>query len=241
MKLRMILFVLSIMLISPHIITAGLLEDFLNIVQQPAKSSRDEGTVISGLKEALSVGTDSAVKLVGKENGYFGSEAIKIPLPENIEMICKVLRKAGMGKDVDAFILSMNRAAEKAAPQAKAIFIGAIKEMSFQDAAKILNGGNTAATDYFKIKTSSHLAEVFKPEISSSMNHVGVTQKYKVLTQRYLSLIPFAKKDAYDLDQYVTNKSLDGLFYMVGEEEKKIRTNPAARTTEILKKVFGEK
>jgi hypothetical protein len=134
----------------------------------------------------------------------------------------------------------MNRAAEKAAPKAKPVFVKAIKDMTLQDAGKILNGGDTAATDYFRTKTSSYLFDAFKPEISSSMKEVGVAQQYKAVTERYLSLIPFGSLDSFDLDQYVTNKALAGLFVMLGQEEKKIRTNPTARTTEILKKVFGK-
>jgi len=134
----------------------------------------------------------------------------------------------------------MNRAAEKAAPRAADIFAGAIREMSITDAQKILGGGNTAATEYFKSKTSTQLFDAFKPDISKSMSEVGVTRAYKAMTDRYTSMVPFAKVESLDLDRYVTNKSLDGLFYMVGQEETKIRTNPAARTTELLRKVFAK-
>jgi len=161
-------------------------------------------------------------------------------LPDTLQVIGEVLRNAGLGKEVDDFTLSMNRAAEKAAPKAKTVFVNAIKDMTFQDANKILTGGETAATDYFRTKTAPSLAKAFKPEISSSMNEVGVTRQYKALTKRYLSLIPFATMETFDLDQYVTNKALEGLFLMVGQEEKKIRTDPAMRTTEILKTVFGK-
>lgn len=240
MKLRMVLAVLCFILISSQVLLAGVFDDLLKKIQEPSTRSLDEGTVVSGLKEALSVGTASAVKLASKENGYFGNEAIKILLPDKVQAVGEVLRKAGFGQEVDAFILSMNRAAEKAAPKARPVFIEAIKEMNIQDANRILNGGDTAATDYFRTKTSQHLAEAFKPEISSSMNKVGVARQYKALTERYFSLIPLAGMDSFDLDQYVTNKALEGLFHMLGQEEKKIRTNPAARTTEILKKVFGK-
>ena len=201
-------------------------------------SAQDSGTVASGLKEALSVGTKNAVGLLSKKDGYFGNEAVKILLPENIRRIADALRMAGYQKEVDAFVLSMNRAAEKAAPKAADIFAGAIRSMSIDDAQKILNGGNTAATEYFKSKTSSQLFNAFKPDISQSMNEVGVTKAYKAMTDRYTAMMPFAKMESLDLDTYVTNKSLDGLFHMVGQEEAKIRTNPAARTTELLKKVF---
>jgi hypothetical protein len=141
---------------------------------------------------------------------------------------------------VDDFILSMNRAAEQAAPKAKPIFEEAVKKMSFEDAQKILKGGNTAATDYFKAQTSPQLTDAFKPVIADSMNQVGVTRSYKALTDRYNSLVPFGKMDAFDLDSYVTGKSLGGLFLKVGQEEAKIRANPAARTTDLLKKVFAK-
>jgi len=205
-----------------------------------AGSSQDSGTVASGLKEALSVGTKNAVNVLSKTNGYFGNEAVKILLPEKVRRVGDVLRMAGYQKEVDSFVLSMNRAAEKAAPKAADIFAGAIREMSIDDAHKILGGGNTAATQYFKEKTSAKLFAAFKPDISKSMNEVGVTKSYKAMTDRYTKLMPFAPMESLDLDTYVTNKSLDGLFYEVGQEEAKIRTNPAARTTELLKKVFGK-
>jgi hypothetical protein len=216
--------------------------DLLKSVPLPAAtgSAQDSGTVASGLKEALSVGTKNAVNALSKTNGYFGNEAVKILLPENVRRVGDALRMAGYQKEVDAFILSMNRAAEKAAPKAADIFAGAIGEMSITDAQKILNGGNTAATEYFKSKTSSKLFDAFKPDISQSMNEVGVTKAYKAMTDRYTAMMPFAKVESLDLDRYVTNKSLDGLFYMVGQEETKIRTNPAARTTELLRKVFAK-
>ena len=203
-------------------------------------SAQDSGTVASGLKEALSVGTKNAVGLLSKKDGYFGNEAVRILLPENVRRAGDVLRMAGYQKEVDAFILSMNRAAEKAAPKAADIFAGAIREMSIPDAQKILGGGNTAATEYFKAKTSTKLFDAFMPDISQSMNEVGVTKAYKAMTDRYTALMPFAKMESLDLDRYVTNKSLDGIFYMVGQEETKIRTNPAARTTELLRKVFAK-
>jgi enolase len=134
----------------------------------------------------------------------------------------------------------MNRAAEKAAPAAKQIFWDAVGEMTFDDARKILSGSDTAATEYFKGKTTNKLTAAFKPVVNKSMNEVGVTRQYKELVGRYES-IPFVKKESFDLDQYVVTKALDGLFHMVGEEEKKIRKNPTARTTDLLKEVFGSK
>jgi hypothetical protein len=202
-------------------------------------SSSSGGEVAAGLKEALANGVGNAVQTLSQSNGYFGDSAVKILMPDKMQQVAEILSKAGYKKEVDDFILSMNRSAEQAAPKAKPIFEDAIKNMSFEDAQKILNGGKTSATDYFKAKTSSQLTQAFKPVISDSMNQVGVTHSYKALTDRYTSMIPFGKMDTFDLDTYVTQKAIDGLFVKVGQEETNIRTNPAARTTDLLKKVFG--
>lgn len=193
----------------------------------------------SGLKEALKIGTENTVHLTGKTDGYFMNQAIKILMPEKIHNIEKGLRAVGYGPQVDEFVLSMNRAAEKAAPLAKEIFWGAIGDMTFEDARKILSGPDTAATDYFKRKTSDKLTIAFKPEVDKAMNEVGVTRQYKELVGKYQT-IPFMKSESFDIDQYVVTKALDGLFHVLGEEEKKIRTNPAARVTDLLKEVFGK-
>lgn len=221
---------------------AGTLDDVLKSVKIPQTggSGTDETTTIAGLKEALSIGTGNAVVSVSKLDGYFANQAIKILLPEKVQKVAEVLRKVGYQKQVDDFILSMNRAAENAAPKARQFFVDAIKEMSIQDAAKILRGNDTAATEYFKSKTFDKLYTAFKPPVSASMDKVGVTKKYKDMMGGYTKSMPFVKAESVDLDHYVTTKSLDGLFYMVGEEEKKIRTNPAARVTDLLKKVFGK-
>lgn len=194
----------------------------------------------SGLKEALKIGTENAVNFTGKKDGFFLNQAIKILMPEKLRTFEKGLRAVGYGQEVDEFVLSMNRSAEKATPFAKQIFWDAIGEMTFEDVRKVLSGNDTAATDYFKGKTTSRLTDVFKPIVSSAMNEVGVTRQYKGLVGRYES-IPFVKKETFDLDQYVVTKALDGLFHMVGEEETKIRKNPTARTTDLLKEVFGSK
>ena len=191
----------------------GELTDFLKTfsLDSITGAGGESGTISSGLKEALSVGTRNAVKSLSARNGYFGNEAVKIMLPENIRKITNVLIMAGYQKDIDAFILSMNRAAEKAAPQAVDIFAGAIRSMSIEDAKKILNGENTAATEYFKTKTSARLFETFKPEISQSMNEVGVTKAYKSIIDRYTSLVPFVKLDSLDpwTDMSPTNPWMD--------------------------------
>lgn len=193
----------------------------------------------SGLKEALKIGTENAVNLTGRPDGYFRNQAIKILMPEKLQTLEQGLRLVGYGPQVDEFVLSMNRAAERAAPAAKNIFWDAIGEMTFDDARKILNGGDTAATDYFEAKTSDKLAAAFRPVVDHTTNEVGVTRQYKALVGRYQA-IPFAKDVTFDIDEYVVTQALDGLFFVVGEEEHKIRTDPAARVTDLLQEVFAK-
>jgi hypothetical protein len=172
-------------------------------------------------------------------DGYYGNPQIKIPLPDSVKKVEKALRAVGYGSKVDAFELSMNRAAEKAAPKAKALFVDAIKQMSFQDARKILNGRDNEATLYFEDKTRGKLNEIFRPIVRSSMSQVGVTRQYQALDAK-VRTIPFTESLSFDLDQYVTDGALDGLFFMVAEEERKIRQDPAARVTDLLKEVFSK-
>jgi hypothetical protein len=198
----------------------------------------DNSKVASGLKQALEVGTANTVLRTGKTNGYFGDSAIKILLPDKLRMLEKGLRMAGQGPKIDEFELSMNRAAEKAAPAASDIFKNAISQMTFDDARGILKGDNTAATKYFKDKTSDRLTTAFRPIVESAMSQTGVMQKYKALSGQMPSL-PFGGAQMFDINAYVVSKSLDGLFYVLGQEEQKIRTNPAAQVTPLLKQVFG--
>jgi hypothetical protein len=202
-------------------------------------SKLSDSKVASGLKEALRVGANNAVKLTGKTDGYFRNEAIKILMPGNLRPLEKGLRAVGFGPKIDAFIFSMNRSAEAAAPAARKIFTDAILEMSFDDARKILSGGDTAATDYFKSKTTGRLTTAFRPFVEKTMRQNGVMQQYKALTDQYQS-IPFAKSQSLDVNKYVVDKALDGLFYELADQERQIRKNPAARTTSLLKEVFGE-
>lgn len=199
----------------------------------------DETKVAAGLKEALQIGTGNTIMLIGKPDGYFKNQAIKILMPEQMQSFEKGLRTFGFGPEIDDFVMSMNRAAERAAPQAKQIFLETIGEMTFADAKQILHGGQTAATDYFKNKTTDKLTAAFHPEVGKAMNDVGVTKQYKELVGHFKA-IPFAKSDLIDIDRYVVGKSLDGLFVMLAEEERKIRTNPAARVTDLLKEVFAK-
>ena len=217
---------------------------FLDILNDAKEIfSGDEGLteseIIGGLKEALEIGTAEAVQVVSKVNGYYKNPDIHIPLPDDVRKVEKYMRMAGFGNKVDEFELSMNRAAEQAAPQAKSIFWKAIKQMTFEDARDILNGADNSATLYFEEKTSAQLGEVFKPIVGQSMEQVGVTRTYKDLSKK-AQTIPFVDKFSFDLDQYVTEKALDGLFVMLAAEEKKIREDPAARVTDLLKKVFAK-
>jgi hypothetical protein len=195
--------------------------------------------IIAGLKEALQVSTGKAVALTGKPDGFLKNEAIKILLPPKLQTIGRGMRMLGMGAPVDELEVGMNRAAEQATPQAKRIFIAAVKKMSFDDARQILTGGDTAATEYFKRSSSADLTAAFSPIVKRSMQRVGVVQQYN----RMLASAPggSALAGQFDLNQYVVGKTLDGLFLMLGEEEKKIRKDPAAQSTALLKEVFGRK
>lgn len=201
-------------------------------------SGLSESKVASGLKQALQVGSENAVKIVGKPNGYFSNEAIKIVMPKDLHPLESGMRAIGFGPKIDEFILSMNRSAEAAAPAARKIFIDAILAMSFDDAKRILSGNNTAATEYFKEKTTGHLTDAFTPVVKRTMGENGVVKQYDALTEQYKN-IPFANSKSLDIDHYVVSKALDGLFFELGEQEKQIRTNPAARTTSLLKEVFS--
>lgn len=227
---------LTIVLIYPAY--AGFMDDLIKGIGLERKSALGDDQIVAGLKEALSIGSGNAVTETSKTNGYFGNPAIKIVMPEKIQKVAGILGKVGYQEEVDDFVLSMNRAAEKAAPQAKAIFLDAIHRMTIEDARKILDGGDTAATEYFKAKTSGRLYEAFQPIVSSSMNQVGTTRSYKEMMGRYTAL-PFASAESLDLDRYVTDRALAGLFYLVGQEEIKIRKDPATRVTDLLKTVFG--
>jgi hypothetical protein len=239
--MKRLLYLLAFLMVGLiHPADAGLMEDLVKGAGLGQQSGPGNDRITAGLKEALSIGTGNAVTATSKTDGYFGNQAIKILMPEKIRKVGDVLGKMGYQKEVDDFVLSMNRAAEKAAPQAKAIFIDAIHQMTVEDARKILDGGDTAATEYFKAKTSGKLYEAFQPIVSSSMNEVGTTRSYKEMMGKYTTL-PFTSAESLDLDRYVTNKSLDGLFYLVGQEEIKIRKDPAARVTDLLKTVFGGK
>lgn len=198
-----------------------------------------DGTAAAGLKEALRVATERAVQSTSKTNGFLDNPSIRIGLPGKFSGAATALRGIGMGAQVDELEVAMNHAAEQAAHEATPVFVDAIGKMSFQDASGILSGGDTAATQYFEKTTTDPLRTRFSPIVAQAMKSVGVTKLYDQLVGSYTSAVPFASAPKLDLNAYVTDETLDGLFKVVGAEEKKIRTNPTARATDLLKQVFG--
>jgi hypothetical protein len=208
-------------------------------LQQRDTASLSDSKIVAGLKQALEISTSKAVAATGRPDGFLKNEAIKISLPPKLETVGRGLRLLGMGDKVDELETGMNRAAEQATPQAKQIFLAALRKMTFEDARHILTGDDTAATEYFKRTSSVDLTTAFSPIVHTTMEHVGVVQQY----DRVIKSAPGGGTIAneFDLDKYVVGKTLDGLFYMLGREEQKIRKNPAAQTTVLLKEVFGRK
>lgn len=210
------------------------------VFAQTSNPKVSDTDISGGLKEALSKGVSNAIKSLGKEDGFLGNVRVKIPLPKSLQKIEKVVRVAGQGKAVDEFVISMNRAAEKAVPVAVDVFVEAIKKMSFNDARQILfSGKDDSATLFFRKSSEETLRSKFRPIVEEFTAKTGVTQKYKAMVGKAGFAAQFLGKDATDLDGYVTQKALDGLFLLIADEEKKIRKNPLGRTTGLLKKVFG--
>lgn len=193
-----------------------------------------------GLKEALVNGISKGADLVSQADGYFKNPEIKIPFPPEVQKVEKTLRDIGLGGEVDKFVMTLNRGAEDAAKEAKPIFVSAIKSMTIQDAWAILQGEDNAATEYLRRTTSPQLKSAFKPVIQNSLNKVNATKYYGELVTRY-NKIPLVEKVNPNLDDYATDKAIEGLFVMIAKEEKNIRKDPVARTTELLKRVFGYK
>lgn len=194
--------------------------------------------VAEGLKEALIKGISSGSDIVSQLDGYFKNPEIKIPFPPDVRKVEDRLRQVGLGGEVDKFIMTLNRGAEDAAKEAKPIFISAIRSMTIQDAWGILRGEDDAATQYLRRTTGEQLAEKFKPVIQQSLSKVNATKYYGDIVNTY-NKIPLVEKVNPDLDDYATAKAIDGLFVMIAKEEKRIRQDPVARTSEILRKVFG--
>jgi hypothetical protein len=235
MKKIYILFIL--IFFSVQYTDAQFLKDFKKLIN-PKNAGLTEKDAADGIKEALINGTTESVKIVSVINGYWENPEIKIPFPPEAMEVESKLRAIGFGKKVDEFNLSMNRAAEKAAVEAKPIFIAAIKGMTVKDAINIVKGENNAATVYLKKTTSPELITKFQPVIKTSLDNVSATRYWNDLITIY-NKIPLVKKMNPNLSEYVTQKAVDGIFVMIAKEELKIRKDPMARTTELLKKVFG--
>lgn len=224
--------------ISPFSMKAQILQDAMKVIDQ-GKGGLTEKDAADGIREALVKGTGQSVALVSKTDGYFLNSEIKIPFPEDAKNIESKLRAIGLGSKVDEMVKTINHAAEDAAKGAEPIFVSAIKGMNISDALQIIRGKNDAATQYLSKTTTPDLRAKFKPVIKSSLDKVDATRMWSELMNAY-NQIPFVTKQNPDLAAYVTDKAISGLFTMIAKEELKIRQNPAARTTELLKKVFGQ-
>jgi hypothetical protein len=238
-RITCILIVMAACLIFSNLSYAGL-SDYLKGIQKSLTGSGDpsQDKIGKGLKEALKIGSENAVKKVSVLDGYYRNPEIKIPLPDKVRKMENTLRTLGLGPKLDAFSESMNRAAEKAAPAARDLLWDAVKGITFDDAKKILKGRDNEATLYLKDKTGEKLLNTFKPLVHQAMGSFDVTKQYQELETKVRS-IPFVGASInLDIDQYVSEKALNGLFIMIEKEEQKIRKDPAARVTELLKEVF---
>jgi hypothetical protein len=201
-------------------------------------ASLSESDAASGIRTALERGALSAVALLGKADGFLGNPKVRIPLPGYLEDAGKLLRKVGQGKRVDELVISMNRAAEQAVPEAKTLLVQAAKGVTVDDALRIVRGGDTSVTDYFAGKTRTLLGERFLPIVTRATERVALADKYNAMAER-ASRFGLVKPEDANLQQHVTGKALDGLYLMIGEEERKIRRNPTATGSAILRRVFG--
>jgi hypothetical protein len=236
MKKTYLLFIIAIL--SLNNLDAQLLKNAKKFINTNV-SSLTEKDAVDGIKEALVNGTGESVKLVSIVDGYLGNPEIKIPFPAEAREIESKLRAIGLGKKVDEFNVSMNRAAEKAASEAKPIFIAAIKGMTVTDAINIVKGQNNAATAYLQNTTTPELKAKFQPAIRTSLDNVNATKYWSELISAY-NKIPFVKKMNPNLTEYVTDRAINVLFVMIAKEELKIRNDPMARTSELLRRVFGK-
>jgi hypothetical protein len=213
----------------------------LALISVPAAAQLESITnteAVSGLKQALTDGSAAAVAKLGVENGFFGNPEVKIPLPPSLRKVEGALRFAGMQREADELVLSMNRAAEAAVTEAKPLLVDAVKKMSVQDAKGILSGGDTAATDYFRRTTQVQLTQRFLPIVKQATDRVGLAQQYNALAGQG-AMFGLIQQDQATVEGYVTGKALDGLYFMIGEQEKAFRRNPVGATSDIVRKVFG--
>lgn len=220
-------------------------KDFLDEVKSKIKSDSKGGGLSSaeiadGLKEALRVGSKKSINILGKENGFYKDSKVKIPMPDKLKKVEKLLRKTGQDKLADKFIKTMNRAAEQSVKSTFEIFVDAIKKMTLKDAVDIYKGQDDEATRYFRRTKGNEIQKTIHPIVKQATLKTGVTSNYKKIAKKVRMLHPSLVKSMPDIDNYVTEKTMDGIFYKISKEEALIRKDPAARTTEILKKVFSQ-
>ena len=215
-------------------------DDILDFITGDEGSELTNSEVVQGLKEALATGTGKAVRQLGREDGYLRNKKVRIPVPDKLEKAEDLLRNLKQDELVDEFITSMNRAAEQAVPEAAGIFSDALRQMTFADAREILNGPDDAATRYFKRTSNKQLVEKMLPIVRESTSRAGVTARYKNLIDKLGFAARLVEPETLDLDRYVTGKAIEGLFTVIAEEERLIRKDPAARTTELLRRVFSQ-
>lgn len=213
-------------------------QNAVNTMTNGAGASVSNEEVVKGLREALTVGTNNAAGSASRSDGFFKNPLIKIPFPPEAKMVETKAKQFGMGPQVDQFVKTMNRAAEEASKEAAPVFISAVRGMTISDGISIVKGGDGAATNYLKNKTSVELTNKFSPIVKKAINKVQLTKYWKPIISKY-NKIPGVRKQNPDLDKYVTEKALQGLFKLIGDEENKIRKDPAARISDILRKVFG--
>ncbi|MBI3044719.1 MAG: DUF4197 domain-containing protein [Betaproteobacteria bacterium] len=223
--MRPILSFLALLVISSYVPAAGL-------------DRISNADAVSGLRQALNDGSLVAVAKLGVENGYFANPQVKIPLPPSLKRVEKAMRAFDMRRQADELVLSMNRAAEAAAPEAKQLLVDSVKKMTVQDAKKILTGGDTAGTEYFKRTTRPQLTQRFLPIVKKATDRVGLAQQYNSLAGQGAAL-GLVKEDQATIERYVTEKALDGLYFMIGEQEKAFRRNPLGASSDIVRKIFG--
>lgn len=246
MSLSKSIFLIVLVLALPQLSHAGW-DDFTNSIKQKinerieknSKSALSEEAIADALKQALYQGIKESVKQLKAENGFLGDASVKILMPKSLKKVEKGLRKIGQGKVADKFINTMNQAAEKSVAKTVGILVDAVKNMTLVDAVKILNGEQNAATMYFRKNSENNLRGLIKPIVHKTTDSVGLTRNYKKLTKKSASLKKYIDKDSLDLDAYITNKAIDGLFVKIADEEKRIRNNPISRRTNLLKDVFG--
>jgi len=223
--MRHILGLFALLVISSHVTAAGL-------------DRISNADAVGGLRQALNDGSLAAVARLGVENGFFANPQVKIPLPPSLKRVEKAMRAFGMRRQADELVLSMNRAAEAAVPEAKQLLVDAVKKMSVQDAKRVLTGGETAGTEYFKRTTRTQLTKRFLPIVKKATDRVGLAQQYNSLAGQGVAF-GLVREDQATIERYVTQKALDGLYFMIGEQEKAFRKNPLGASSDIVKRVFG--